>query len=322
MLPLLPIALAHQPGLSSLRVEGGELSLVFARPEIGMLAPVEDLDAGRVLIVEETLAKLVLSSSARCALGDPLVRAAEADGIEIVAAYQCPPGETLTVFAPYLSALAPGHRQYVEAGGVPVGLLSVEAPTLTFAAVPSTGGVAREFFGLGVEHIWTGYDHLAFLAGLLLVAPGLRDMLVVVTGFTVAHSITLSLAATGVFTLPPAYVEPAIAASIAYVGIENLLRPPFRRRVVITFLLGLIHGFGFAGLLAELGLPRDNLAIALLSFNGGVEVGQAVVAALVLPLLLGLRKLAAWDKFIMPGCSIVVAIAGVWWLVERTLLGG
>ena len=315
-------AFAHQPGLSSLRLGPDHVSLVFARPEIGMLAPVENVDAGRLLIVEATLSKLSLASTGPCTFGDPLVRAVEGDGIEILAPYACPAGQTLTVTAPYLSTLAPGHRQYVEVAGRPVGLLSAEAPTMSFAATPGAGGVAREFFGLGVEHIWTGYDHLAFLFGLLLVAPGLRDMLIVVTGFTLAHSITLSLAATGVFTLPPAYVEPAIAASIAYVGVENLLRPAFRRRVVLTFLLGLIHGFGFAGLLAELGLPQGNLAVALLSFNGGVEVGQAVVAGLVLPLLIWLRTFAAWDRYLMPGLSVGVALAGGWWLVERTLLGG
>lgn len=320
MLPLVAVAHAHQPGLSSIRLSASDLSMAFARPEIGMLAPVGDVDAGRVLIVEVTLAKLSLVSTGPCSFGEPSVRPVEGDGVEIVASYDCPKGEKLTITAPYLADLAPGHRQYVEASGIPVGLLSADAPSLTFAAVPSTGSVVREFVELGVEHIWTGYDHLAFLAGLLLTAPGLRDMLMVVTGFTVAHSITLSLAATGVFTLSPEYVEPAIAVSILYVGIENLLKPPFRRRVILTFLLGLIHGFGFAGLLAEIGIPQGNLAPALLAFNGGVELGQAAVAAITLPLLLGLRKLAAWDRYLMPGLSVCIALSGLWWLVQRTLL--
>jgi hypothetical protein len=138
-----------------------------------------------------------------------------------------------------------------------------------------------------------------------------------VTGFTIAHSITLSLAATEVFVLSPTIVEPAIAASIAYVGFENLLRPPFRRRVVLTFLLGLIHGFGFAGMLAELGLPQGNLAVALLSFNGGVELGQAVVAGGILPMLLWLRKYPWWEKRGVPALSIAIALAGAYWLVDR-----
>ncbi len=248
------------------------------------------------------------------------MREVEADGVEILARYTCPvDAATHTFSADYFDALAPGHRQYLEVSGRPVAMLSADSPSASFEAAPSTGEVAAEFVQLGVEHIVTGYDHLAFVAGLLLAAKSLRQMLVIVTGFTVAHSITLSLAATGLLTLPSALVEPLIAASIAYVGVENFFNPGVRQRVLITFLLGLVHGFGFAGLLAELGLPGDNLAIALLCFNGGVELGQAVIVALALPLLLRLGRLAAWPR-LMRGLSALVALAGLYWLAERTIL--
>lgn len=321
MTPLVASALAHQPGLSAARIEPSHVSLVFAKPEIGQLAPVEDVDAGRLLIQEATLDRVSLvADGAPCRFDAPTVREVEADGVEILARYTChDDSDTLTFTASYFDTLAPGHRQYLEVGGRPVAMLSAEAPSATFGAAPSTGEVAAEFVKLGVEHIVTGYDHLAFVAGLLLAAQSLRQMLVIVTGFTVAHSITLSLAATGVFTLSPSIVEPLIAASIAYVGVENFFNPGVRQRVTVTFLLGLVHGFGFAGLLAELGLPRDNLAVALLSFNGGVEIGQAAIVAFALPLLLRLGKLAAWPR-LMRVLSAAVALAGLYWLAERTLL--
>ncbi len=321
MLPLVAVAHAHQPGLSAARIDTSHVSLVFAKPEIGQLAPVEDVNAGRLLIQEATLDRVSLAAEgAPCHFDEPLVREVEADGVEILARYSCPgTAATFTFTADYFDTLAPGHRQYLEVGGRPVAMLSADTPSASFEAAPSTGEVAVEFVKLGVEHIVTGYDHLAFVAGLLLAATSLRQMLVIVTGFTVAHSITLSLAATGVFTLSPAVVEPLIAASIAYVGVENFFNPGVRQRVAVTFLLGLLHGFGFAGLLAELGLPRDNLAVALVCFNGGVELGQAAIVALALPLLLRLGKLAAWPR-LMRGLSAAVALAGLYWLAERTVL--
>lgn len=222
--------------------------------------------------------------------------------------------------ADFLSELEPGHRHVVSALGEPVAVLDAGNPSTPFLGRSDLGAVARRFLVLGVEHIWTGYDHLLFLCGLLLVADRLRSMLIVVTGFTVAHSITLSLAALQLVTLPSALVEAAIAASIAFVGVENLWRPSPRRRALLTLLLGLIHGFGFAGVLAEIGLPRDALALALLCFNGGVELGQAAVAAAALPLLLWLRRWPGWDRKGVPAASIAVALAGLYWLVERTLL--
>jgi hypothetical protein len=149
----------------------------------------------------------------------------------------------------------------------------------------------RDYLVLGIEHIFTGYDHLAFLFGLLAVAgfdklrSGLRYVLGVVTAFTVAHSLTLISAGLGWFRLPSSYVEPAIALSIAYVAVENLLVAQPRHRWLETFGFGLVHGFGFASVLRDIGLPPRGLVLSLLSFNVGVEAGQLAVVSLVAPAL-------------------------------------
>lgn len=186
-----------------------------------------------------------------------------------------------------------------------------------FTGQTSAAAVASAFVVLGVEHIWTGFDHLAFLLALLLVATSVRQMLGIVTGFTLAHSVTLSLAALGLITPSAAVVEPAIALTIAYAGLENLWKPSATRRFVVTAVLGLIHGFGFAGMLAELGLPRDNLLAALLAFNGGVELGQAAVVVVTLPALLWVSRRPAWSARVVPALSVAVALMGVLWFVER-----
>jgi hypothetical protein len=311
-------ALAHRPGLSYARIDADAVALTFARPELGALVPLQDdLQASRALLDEMVLHTAGITVSGEpCGVGDASVRAVEGDGIEIVASLACPPGE-VTYTADFLERLAVGHRHYVEALGQPVAVLDASARTTTFTGRAERGAVALRFIKLGIEHIWTGYDHLLFLLGLLLLAGSLRTMLFVVTGFTVAHSITLSLAALELVAIPPAVVEPAIALTIAFVGIENLWRPPAQRRVVLTFVLGLVHGFGFAGLLRELGLPRDALATALVAFNGGVEIGQAAIVAVALPVLLALHRYPWWQKRAVPIASVGVALAGIYWFVER-----
>lgn len=149
----------------------------------------------------------------------------------------------------------------------------------------------RDYLHLGVEHIFTGYDHIAFLFGLLVIAGqaglrrGFRSVLVVVTAFTLAHSVTLIASALGYIALSTRVVEPAIAISIAWVGIENLRHRAPRHRWLLTFGFGLVHGFGFASVLKEIGLPEKGLLLSLVSFNVGVEAGQLAVVAAVLPLL-------------------------------------
>src|SRR6516225_1092509 len=143
------------------------------------------------------------------------------------------------------------------------------------------------------EHIFLGYDHIAFLVAIVLWAQRLWPVIKLVTAFTVAHSITLSLAALQIVVIPSAIVEPAIAASIVYVAIENFFSCNVERRWRDTFAFGLIHGFGFASALQEFGLPRGAVVPALGSFNIGVEVGQVEIVSLVIPLLIGIDWLIA-----------------------------
>ena len=180
-----------------------------------------------------------------------------------------------------------------------------------------------EFLHLGIRHILTGYDHLLFLIALLAGCRSVRSMLAIITGFTLAHSLTLGLAAMNIVRMKSAVVEPLIAASIVFVGVENFFRKSTGKgRWQIAGVFGLVHGFGFAGALREAGLGANGspVLVPLFSFNLGVEIGQLAVAALVLPLLLALRKSPAGERYAMPALSSLVILAGGWWLLERTLL--
>jgi hydrogenase/urease accessory protein HupE len=174
----------------------------------------------------------------------------------------------------------------------------------------------RRFFVLGVEHIWTGYDHLAFLLALLLPGGTLGRLAGIVTAFTIAHSITLGLAALGVVTLPIRPVEAAIAASVMIAALDALRPHAHDRRWMLTFAFGLIHGFGFAGVLSEAGLPSDAVALPLLAFNLGVEAGQLVIVVLTIPLLravTGSRRGAT----LLRALALAIAALGAFWLASR-----
>ncbi len=305
-----PAALAHTPGLSYARVEADQLVLTFAEAELARGPTPEALLAATSL----------RQGDVSCIVGAPEVQHVEQDGIEVRVGVACPTGEW-TYEAGHLALLDEGHRHYVEAFGEPVGVLRRDDAVVTVApgGRHAEGSVAAQFLGLGVEHIVTGWDHLAFLFALLLAARSFRDMATVVTGFTVAHSITLSAATLGLVSLPGSVVEPLIALSIVGVGLENLIDPPAKRRLAVTFALGLVHGFGFAGMLAELGLPADAAALALLCFNLGVELGQLAIVAPGLPVVRALRARPLWVARGVPVASVGVALAGLWWFVERVM---
>jgi hydrogenase/urease accessory protein HupE len=177
-----------------------------------------------------------------------------------------------------------------------------------------------DFLKLGIKHILTGYDHLLFLCGLLVVCRSAGKIAVIVTCFTVAHSITLALAALNLATLSSRVVEPAIAATIVFVGVENLVRlggPKYRW--LLAFVFGLAHGFGFAGALKAVGLGAHGtpLLMPLFSFNLGVEIGQLAVVAVFLPVLWQLRKLKLFERYGTIAISIAVVGMGMYWLVRR-----
>jgi len=174
------------------------------------------------------------------------------------------------------------------------------------------------FFKLGMLHILTGYDHLLFLFALLLSRQSLKQFIGTITAFTIAHSITLTLAVLGIVDLPSKFVESVIALSICYVAIENILKEKIKYRWAITFIFGLIHGMGFASILKEMELPKSNLAVALLNFNLGIEFIQLCIALLVVPILLKLQVLSNYRKYVKIG-SIFIFILGLIWFVQRLM---
>ncbi|MEH6938366.1 HupE/UreJ family protein [Bacillus sp. JJ664] len=174
------------------------------------------------------------------------------------------------------------------------------------------------FFKLGMLHILTGYDHLLFLFALLLSRQSLKQFIGTITAFTLAHSITLTLAVLGIVDLPSKFVESVIALSICYVAIENIFKEKIKYRWAITFIFGLIHGMGFASILKEMELPKSNLAVALLNFNLGIEFIQLCIALLIVPILLKLQTLSKYQKYVKIG-SVFIFILGLIWLVQRVL---
>ena len=184
--------------------------------------------------------------------------------------------------------------------------------------------VIRRFIPEGIHHILIGPDHILFLVGLLLMGGSARRLLVIVTAFTFAHSITLTLAALGIFSPSPQIIEPAIALSIVYVGFDNLLVRKGRDvRAWIAFAFGFIHGFGFANVLREMELPRRALGWSLFSFNAGVEIGQLLIVLIVASLLAAIRaRSEKAGRYIAVAGSIVVIAAGAFWFAERVFSPG
>jgi len=231
----------------------------------------------------------------------------------------------LTVQDDTFDVLGPDHHT----------LARIEAPGTTqqFAFAPETR-VARfpietapaashstgSFVLLGIHHILSGYDHLLFVIGLLLPGGDLLSLAKIITAFTIAHSVTLTLAVLQVVTLPDRLIEAVIALSIAYVAAENLFgRPAVSRRWLVSFCFGLVHGFGFSSALRELGLPAQGLLFSLLGFNVGVELGQALVVAICLPLLILLRR-TRWSHPAVVTSSVAILVVGLVLFVERAFL--
>jgi hydrogenase/urease accessory protein HupE len=179
--------------------------------------------------------------------------------------------------------------------------------------------VVERFIPAGIHHILIGPDHLLFLVGLLLLGGSIRRLATVVTAFTIAHSIALSLAALNILTPPARVIEPAIALSIVYVGADNLLAQGGRDvRAWIAFAFGFIHGFGFANVLREMELPKVALGWSLFSFNFGVEIGQLLVVVVVASAFAALRSRSEWARHqLVYAGSIIVIIAGAFWFVQR-----
>lgn len=176
------------------------------------------------------------------------------------------------------------------------------------------------FVTLGMDHILTGYDHMLFLLTLLVLGGSLRSLIKIVTAFTVAHSVTLSLAVLDIVALPSRVVESAIALSIVYVAAENLWRgsASLRTRWLVTFGFGLVHGLGFASALQEMHLPRANVAASLVGFNAGVEIGQVAIVLLAFLALDALRT-RTWAPAFRQWVSVATALVAAFWFVQRAM---
>ncbi|HEY2406925.1 MAG TPA: HupE/UreJ family protein [Polyangiaceae bacterium] len=290
----------------------------------------DELSAGHDILARALSDGLTVQGDGKVCLGS-LDRAwllEDEGGVVFQVHYTCPDlPARLTLAMPMLDALAPGHRHLARvfrAGKPQVKVLDQAHPRwdLADANVAASNATPAENLGwsmlkLGVEHILTGADHLVFLLGLILVGGRFRSLVGVVSAFTLAHSITLALAALSVFAPSPRIVEPAIALSIAYVGVENLFVKDASKRWRITFPFGLIHGFGFAGALREIALPRAQLPIALVSFNLGVELGQLAVLSLVLPLTQLARGAPWFGSRGVKLSSVAIALGGCALFVSR-----
>ncbi|MBL8744094.1 MAG: HupE/UreJ family protein [Myxococcales bacterium] len=214
----------------------------------------------------------------------------------------------------------PGVLAHADASRIDVPLTSptgTDAPAPPAPPPPAHASVAKEMFVLGVEHIWTGIDHIVFLLGLVMLGGTLKDLLKTVTAFTISHSITLALAVLGVVAPSPNLVEPVIALSVAYVGLENFFVKDTSKRWRIAAAFGFIHGFGFAGALGEIALPKASIPLALGMFNVGVEAGQLVLLLGIVPLFAFLRKQTWFSPKGMWAVSGAIVAVGLFWFVER-----
>ncbi len=249
----------------------------------------------------------------------------EGDGVALAAAYTCQvDAEELRIEARFVSELGRGHRHlaHVESDSrQDEGMLT--SHNLSFVFRPRTDAPSRATMGwggyvrMGIEHILTGYDHLLFLLGLVLLGRPVRSLVGAISAFTLAHSITLGLSAFDVWSPSPRLIEPCIALSIAYVGIENWFVADATGRWRITLPFGLVHGFGFAGALREIAVPRAGIPLALFGFNVGVEIGQIAVLAVLLPLVLAAAKREMWQRGGMRVCTATVAAVGIVWFLLR-----
>jgi hydrogenase/urease accessory protein HupE len=346
LLPLQQTA-AHDPGLSSLAIRQRtnlEATLTLAVRDASQLAELDENHDGTVTQIEFARGQSQLDAAvARDVViaADGKVRKAQFirshldqnNNVEVRLDFGATVFSSLEIQSKIIASLPLGHRQYLEVQNsageaiferllsaaddhAAVQMPRTSASNATFETVRSFAN----FLSLGVKHILTGYDHLLFLFGLLVVARGFVSALNIITSFTMAHSITLAVATLNLVQIPSRIVEPLIAASIVFVGVENLLRGDIpKARRMVTFGFGLIHGFGFASALHEAGIGSrtGGIVLPLFSFNLGVELGQITVAAVALPIIWKLRENPMFIARWAPACSAAVVLLGSFWFVQR-----
>jgi len=252
------------------------------------------------------------------------------DGLVLTATYDCPrePTSTLRLRFGFLDRLRSDHRHLATVhlpGGDVESLVVPTQPELVVQLKEGASGGFGSLLKAGVLHILTGADHVAFLLALVLGGTLIAErrarlgaLVAMLTAFTVGHSASLAIATLAGFAPGPRYVEPAVALSVAYVAGENLFQRGLQQRWVLTLLFGFVHGFALAGGLIPLGLPHDRLPMALLGFNLGVEGGQLLVLAVLLPLL-SLVAAKPWYPVAVRIASGFIALAGIGWFLQRVL---
>jgi hydrogenase/urease accessory protein HupE len=342
-------ARAHQVNLSTARVTLGDDRTVSV--EVGLkgsdadrLAGTRIFDAQRDQVdpaqVEASAAPIIAYVTAHIAVtgadGGACVPGTAAlvsdgDGVIFRNRFSCRDvGGDIVYRSTALTDADPAARQVVligEGDNAPQALLDAANATVTLSApAPPLLSTFERYLVTGIEHIFLGYDHIAFLVAVVLWARRLVPVIKIVTAFTIAHSITLSLATLNVLVIPGAIVEPAIAASIVYVAMENFFTRDIDRRWRVTFAFGLVHGFGFAGALREMGLPTNAVVPALAAFNIGVEIGQVAIVSIVVPALMALDRLIAFGRTkparaasVVYALSALITALGGYWFLSRVL---
>jgi hydrogenase/urease accessory protein HupE len=341
------VAAAHQVNLTSARIVLGpdravDVDVELKGSDIDRAIGTHVFDTQTDLVRADALANasgsvaayvrvhaVVLGDADAACRAGPASVAPDQDGVAVRTRWSCAdvPGR-IRYRSTVLLDVAPDAKQVVliGSGANPVqDLLDASRTELSLTeAAPGLLEVVGRYVVAGMEHIFTGYDHICFLIAIILWARKLWPVVKIVTAFTIAHSITLSLAALDIVRVPSAITEPAIAATIIYVAVENFLSRDVRQRWRDTFLFGLVHGFGFASALQEFGLPANAVVPALAAFNIGVEIGQVAIVSIVVPALILLDRLFAADRTkpvraasLVYALSALITVLGGYWLVTR-----
>jgi hypothetical protein len=335
---------AQVSGAIELAIRDGELAVGLDHDGNGQVTWGE-LKSGQTALQNYVLGHLRLSgNSGRCRMGfNPVQVNERVDGsyLWLPLTADCGVGlKHLSIDYRILDAEDPSHRGLLTLsanGAVHTGVLGGASGLRSFELDhPSSGSAFMEYLRAGIWHIWSGIDHLLFLLSLLLpavllrrqnrweavpmAAPAFVHIVKVVTAFTLAHSITLSLAAFDVIRLPSRLTESVIAASIIVAALNNVFPKVTAGRWRIAFAFGLLHGFGFASVLAEMGLPRGARLVSLVAFNLGVEAGQLAVVLAIMPLAYLFRATAFYRRGVMPWGSSAIACLALVWFVQRAML--
>ena len=305
-----------------------------------------DITWGEVRTRQDDIARYALSrlrvssNGERCALSTTgLLIDVHSDGAYAVLGLSgsCPQaGPTLALDYRLFAGVDPQHRgllNFVEHGASRSLVFTADKPDVVVGGGDGWARQLATYVNEGIGHIWTGFDHILFLLSLLLPAVLLRDgrawraatsfrdafvdVAKVVTAFTLAHSITLTLAALSIVVLPSRLVESGIALSVVLAALNNLFPVVASGRWLAAFAFGLLHGFGFAGALTDLGLPAGSLTLSLFGFNLGVEAGQLAIVLVFLPIAFALRATWTYRRLLLGGGSIAIAALATVWLVER-----